>query len=118
MLHTLLKQSPFPGQVDVQKVVVVTPSSLLGQWASEIKKWCSFKLSCTVVDSQLGKATGKGDAAEQIKTFVTSAPAVCPLLIISYEACVRGHLIRSIDVAPLQCSHFGIHSLPLLHIRM
>lgn len=40
------------------------------------------------VDSQLGKATGKGDAAEQIKTFVTSSPAVCPLLIISYETCV------------------------------
>lgn len=46
------------------------------------------------MDSQLGKATGKGDAAEQIKTFVTSSPAVCPLLIISYETCVCGVLTR------------------------
>lgn len=40
------------------------------------------------VDAQLGKATGKGGAGEQVNTFVTSSPAVCSVLIISYETYV------------------------------
>ena len=30
-MHTLLRQSPYPGQSDALKAIVVTPSSLLGQ---------------------------------------------------------------------------------------
>lgn len=42
------------------------------------------------MDGQLGKATGKGDAANQVKEFISTAAAVRPLLIMSYE-CYRIH---------------------------
>ena len=52
LIWLLTKQSPYPQRTgssssgssgDVEKVVVVAPSSLLGQWAAECKKWLAVR---------------------------------------------------------------------------
>lgn len=36
LLHTLLKQSPFPGKGTVEKGIIVCPSTLVKNWAKEL----------------------------------------------------------------------------------
>jgi DNA repair and recombination RAD54-like protein len=85
LIWLLTRQSPHGGR-DVEKAVVVVPSSLLGQWQQEIKKFLSFRLSFMAVDSNLGMALGRGNAKEQVQTFCNSSPEHATVLIISYES--------------------------------
>lgn len=39
MLWTLLKQSPIAGKPTIEKAIIACPSSLVKNWANELKKW-------------------------------------------------------------------------------
>ncbi len=39
LLYTILKQSPSPGVAAASKAIVVCPSSLVGNWRAEFKRW-------------------------------------------------------------------------------
>ena len=39
LLWTLLTQSPIPGVPTIEKAIIVCPSSLVKNWANELKKW-------------------------------------------------------------------------------
>lgn len=48
----MLRQGPY-GRPAVQKVIIVTPSSLTGNWAAEFSKWLgSERLSVYVIDAK------------------------------------------------------------------
>ena len=69
---------------DVTKAVIVTPTSLVENWAREFKKWlphASYRSQPTVLRS----SDKKTYTESKIRCFVTSD--VCPVLILSYELC-------------------------------
>ena len=39
LLWTLLRQSPTPGKSTIEKAIITCPSSLVKNWANELKKW-------------------------------------------------------------------------------
>jgi len=89
VLWTLLKQS-VKGGPEISNAVIIAPSSLIGNWEAEIKKW----LGPTAVRT-LTLTSGPAQAIyRSLSNFVT-APLVSgrsqtPVLIISYEA-FRNH---------------------------
>eukprot|EP00899_Mesostigma_viride_P004693 jgi/Mesvir1/14224/Mv09671-RA.2 len=84
LLWTLLKQGP-SGRPIVRKAVVVCPSSLVGNWGQEVRKWLGTeRLNAMCIHS----GSTQGEAREKVLDFKNGA--VWPLLIISYEL-VRKH---------------------------
>lgn len=81
VLWTALKQSGAGGDKPLaQKAVIVCPSSLVGNWTAELRKWLGLERLRPVCVTALGK-----EAEEQVRTFATTAPQVNAVLIISYE---------------------------------
>jgi SNF2 family DNA or RNA helicase len=81
LIFTALKQSARPGGgALLKKVVVCVPSSLVGNWRAEIKKWLGDERCRPIAITQLGK-----DAEIKIKDFTLGASTVSPVLLISYE---------------------------------
>jgi len=84
-LWTLLKQSPEPGKSTIQKCVVVCPSSLVGNWESELVKWLGKDaVNPFAIDGKASKAELKA----QLKQWAISSgrSVVRPVLIVSYES--------------------------------
>ena len=63
------------------KSLIVCPSSLVDNWAKEMKHWLGTKLKPLVMRSGC-------DAAALINTFTISMITLYPVLVLSYE--VRG----------------------------
>ncbi|OQV18566.1 DNA repair and recombination protein RAD54-like [Hypsibius exemplaris] len=86
LLWTLLRQGPDMKQ-EIEKAMIVAPSSLVRNWANEIKKWLGVRLTPLVIDS--GK---KEDIDKDLDQFARQAGrrTPTPILIISYET-FRGH---------------------------
>ncbi|XP_037085497.1 DNA repair and recombination protein RAD54B-like [Pollicipes pollicipes] len=77
LVWTLLKQGPFGGEPAVRRVLVVTPSSLVGNWVKEFHKWLGKeRLSVFAVDQ-----------THSVREFVGGR--LSPVLIVSYEMAVR-----------------------------
>jgi len=81
LLWTLLRQGPNCVPL-CQKACVVCPSSLVRNWANEIKKWLGGRLNCLTIDSG-----SKADIDRNLHQFVSTfgRRPVNPVLIISYE---------------------------------
>ncbi len=73
-LWTLLNQGFVKGESAVRKVMVVCPTSLVGNWDNEIRKWVGDKCPTFAV---------KGEPKKMIKTFIQHRGK--GVLIISYE---------------------------------
>ena len=99
VLHTLLKQGFKPGERVARKALVVTPTSLIKNWANEITKWVGEDPDLQVVACT---ESGKGIKIE-INRFLSNPrnrgkfplslpPSLPPslVLIISYKTS-RGH---------------------------
>jgi SNF2 family DNA or RNA helicase len=97
LIRVLLTQSPLR-QPAANKAIIVTPSSLVQNWAVEIKKWLGkTRLDPVVVGDQSAKAT-----KDAIRMFSTSP--ISPLLIISYES-LRSHaeLLANVEFGLMIC---------------
>ncbi|KAJ1548209.1 DNA-dependent ATPase protein rad54 [Nowakowskiella sp. JEL0078] len=85
LLWTLLKQSPEPGKPTIEKAIIACPSSLVRNWANELKKWLGpdrvRPLACD------GKSS-KEAMTKDLQQFGTSKgrTVINPVLIISYES--------------------------------
>lgn len=79
LIWTMIKQSPQGGPA-ANKVVIVAPSSLVGNWKREFKKWLGMARCRPLAVTQAGKA-----AEAVVDDFCISSSAVYPVLIISYE---------------------------------
>ncbi|TPP66742.1 DNA repair and recombination protein RAD54B [Fasciola gigantica] len=74
-LWMLLTQGPYGGRPVIQKCLIVTPSSLIENWANEITKWVGrerLPYYCVTQNST-------------IKTYIAQANRSAPVLILSYE---------------------------------
>ncbi|KAJ1678777.1 DNA-dependent ATPase protein rad54 [Spiromyces aspiralis] len=82
LLWTLLKQSPNPGKVYIEKCVIACPSSLVKNWANELVKWLGSTRIQPLVSDGLGTKL-----KSELRHFITSHGRMNlkPVLIISYE---------------------------------
>eukprot|EP01132_Coremiostelium_polycephalum_P001400 gene1400-1769_t len=97
LLWTALKQSP-TGSPLIKKAIIVTPSTLVGNWKNEIQRWFGVERirPMTLTDS-VNKKTKQ--MMEEFKTTNVS-----PVLIISYEQCrIFASLLESTVVGLLIC---------------
>lgn len=85
-------------QHDLGKTVVVCPSSLLGNWVAEFKRWLSFKINPLVIKSG-------ADTKSAINTFSISTSSKFPVLLMSYEMFRKvGHQLNmNSSIALLVC---------------
>jgi SNF2 family DNA or RNA helicase len=87
VIFTALRTSARPGGVPLlRKVVVCVPSSLVGNWKAEFKKWLGDERCRPIAVTQLGK-----DAEMKINDFALGSAAVSPVLLISFEM-LRKHI--------------------------
>ncbi len=84
LLWTLLRQSPLPGKPTIEKAIIACPSSLVKNWANELKKWLGeHRVRPYACD---GKGT-KEQTIKDLEQFVAAKGrgVVNSVLIISYE---------------------------------
>ncbi|VDM35104.1 unnamed protein product [Hydatigera taeniaeformis] len=81
LVWTLLRQSP-EAKPMIDKAVIVTPSSLVKNWANELNKWLQGRVNPLAIDCGC-----KEDVDERLAMFMSQrGPRVgAPILIISYE---------------------------------
>jgi len=81
LVWTLLRQSP-SGKPEFNKVIIVTPASLVKNWAKEIDKWLNGRVHSLPIDSG-----SKTEIDNKLIQFMTQHQirAPLPILIISYE---------------------------------
>uniref|UniRef100_A0A0R3WDK1 Helicase ATP-binding domain-containing protein n=1 Tax=Taenia asiatica TaxID=60517 RepID=A0A0R3WDK1_TAEAS len=81
LVWTLLKQSP-EAKPMIDKAVIVTPSSLVKNWANELSKWLQGRVNPLAIDSG-----SKDEIDRRLATFMSQrGPRIAmPILIISYE---------------------------------
>ena len=107
LVWTLLKQSPSAGSgaSSVQKAIIVCPSSLVGNWKSEFKRWLSDERCRSLAVDKAG-----AEAASQVSDFMAGSAAVHPVMIISYEL-LRKHVERPGKVTPMQHRLHQLHAV-------
>ncbi|KAF9535262.1 DNA repair protein, SNF2 family [Crepidotus variabilis] len=84
LLWTLLKQSPRAGKGTIEKCIIACPSSLVKNWANELKKWLGEgAITPLAVDGKGGKA----DLLEAVARWVAARGrnVTQPVMIVSYE---------------------------------
>ncbi|XP_065217497.1 DNA repair and recombination protein RAD54B-like [Planococcus citri] len=79
LIWLLLKNGPYGGLPLVQRVLIVTPSSLANNWLKEFKRWLGFQRLQPYVISQKQKPS----------SYANIPSTKSPVMIISYEMLVR-----------------------------
>ncbi|XP_032884692.1 DNA repair and recombination protein RAD54-like isoform X2 [Amblyraja radiata] len=81
LVWTLLRQSP-EAKPEIEKVIVVTPSSLVKNWYNEVEKWLAGRVQSLVIDGGT-----KAEIDKKLATFMSQhgLRIPTPILIISYE---------------------------------
>lgn len=81
LIWTALKQSA-TGRGLVSRALIVVPSSLVGNWKREFKKWLGdFKLKPVVIEASSNTAA----VQDLVDTFVKGSAAAYPVCVLSYE---------------------------------
>ncbi|ORX57818.1 hypothetical protein BCR36DRAFT_580387 [Piromyces finnis] len=85
LLWTLLCQSPIPGKSEINKAIIVCPSSLVRNWMKELLHWIGKdRINLLVCDGSLGT---KEQTLKTLSSFASAkGRVVTPVLIISYES--------------------------------
>lgn len=84
VIWTLVRQGPTFGKPTVNKALIVTPSSLVKNWANELKKWLGDRARYVTLEGGSGKS-----ADDDIASFLSNR--CVPILILSYET-LRLHI--------------------------
>lgn len=71
LMWTLLRQSP-DAKPEIDKVIVVSPSSLVRNWYNEVGKWLGGRVSPVAIDGG-----SKDEIDRQLGTVYLSAPCRC-----------------------------------------
>ncbi|KAF0042468.1 hypothetical protein F2P81_006000 [Scophthalmus maximus] len=81
LMWTLLRQSP-DTKPEIDKVIVVSPSSLVRNWYNEVGKWLGARVTPVAIDGG-----SKDDIDRQLVNFMSQhgLRIPTPILIISYE---------------------------------
>lgn len=81
LMWTLLRQGP-DGKAEIDKAIVVSPSSLVRNWSNEVKKWLGSRVTPLAIDGGT-----KEDIDKQLMNFIhqRGLRVSMPILIISYE---------------------------------
>ncbi|XP_072505400.1 DNA repair and recombination protein RAD54-like [Notamacropus eugenii] len=81
LMWTLLRQSP-EGKPEIDKAVVVSPSSLVRNWSNEVHKWLGGRIQPLAIDGG-----SKEEIDQKLASFMNQrgARVPTPILIISYE---------------------------------
>lgn len=81
LVWTLLRQSP-EAKPEIEKVIVVTPSSLVKNWYNEVEKWLAGRVQSLAIDGGT-----KAEIDKKLATFMSQRGLriPTPILIISYE---------------------------------
>ena len=103
LVWTLLRQSPTPGKPGIEKAIIACPSSLVKNWANELKKWLGENrvrpYSCD------NKGT-KEQTTKDIHQFVSAKgrAIVNPVLIVSYETLrIYSDILCKTEIGLLMC---------------
>ncbi|KAJ3384046.1 DNA-dependent ATPase protein rad54 [Lobulomyces angularis] len=103
LLWTLLKQSPNPGKPTIEKCIIACPSSLVKNWANELKKWLGADRIHPYACDNKGS---KEQTTRDIEIFSNAkGRGVCqPVLIISYET-LRAYteILKKTEIGLLLC---------------
>ncbi|CAN9500784.1 unnamed protein product [Ophioblennius macclurei] len=81
LVWTLLRQSP-DAKPEIQKAIIVSPSSLVRNWYNEIRKWLGNRINPVAIDGG-----SKDEIDRQLESFIfqQGLRVPTPILIISYE---------------------------------
>ncbi|XP_036610725.1 DNA repair and recombination protein RAD54-like [Trichosurus vulpecula] len=81
LMWTLLRQSP-EGKPEIDKAVVVSPSSLVRNWSNEVHKWLGGRIQPLAIDGG-----SKEEIDQKLASFMNQRGirVPSPILIISYE---------------------------------
>ncbi|XP_052033014.1 DNA repair and recombination protein RAD54-like isoform X2 [Apodemus sylvaticus] len=81
LMWTLLRQSP-ECKPEIEKAVVVSPSSLVKNWYNEVEKWLGGRIQPLAIDGG-----SKDEIDQKLEGFMNQrgARVPSPILIISYE---------------------------------
>ncbi|XP_010870626.1 DNA repair and recombination protein RAD54-like [Esox lucius] len=81
LMWTLLRQSP-DGKPEIDKAIVVSPSSLVRNWYNEVGKWLGGRITPVAIDGG-----SKEEIDRKLVNFMTQhgLRVPTPILIISYE---------------------------------
>jgi len=78
LLYTCLRQGIYTDRPTAKRAIVVCPTSLVNNWAAEIKKWLGERIRPLALAE-----VSRDEAVRDITAFLSSN--VFPVLIISYE---------------------------------
>uniref|UniRef100_A0A3Q2QGY8 RAD54 like n=1 Tax=Fundulus heteroclitus TaxID=8078 RepID=A0A3Q2QGY8_FUNHE len=110
LIWTLLRQSP-DAKPEIDRAIVVSPSSLVRNWYNEVGKWLGGRISPVAIDGG-----SKEEINKQLVNFISQygLKVATPILIISYETfrlhadilhkgnvglviCDEGHRLKNAD---------------------
>jgi len=81
ILHTLLRQGFKKGDPAVKKALIVCPTSLVGNWESEIGKWLKTKAPHVLTLGSIEPV----EAMRRVGMFKTQSRSTGMVLVLSYE---------------------------------
>ncbi|CAH1395920.1 unnamed protein product, partial [Nezara viridula] len=101
LMWTLLKQSP-QAKPEIDKAIIVAPSSLVKNWCNEIQKWLSGRVNTIAVEGGGAKVVEK-----QIRDFMSTPSGrrnTHPILVISYETFrIHAKVLHSSPIGLVLC---------------